>query len=97
MAFIEQYSKISGLIQEDIDKAYQALTDAYNKLVLISDDTNTGDNENQDSNTDTVKTPAKHDTKKAVKTGDDSLVALFATTALLSSVAFTCVKRKHED
>ena len=49
------------------------------------------------SDSDTVKTPAKHDTKKAVKTGDDSLVALFATTALLSSVAFTCVKRKHED
>ena len=87
----------SEALQEDIDKAYQALTDAYNKLVLISDDTNTGDNENQDSNTDTVKTPAKHDTKKAVKTGDDSLVTLFATTALLSSVAFTCVKRKHED
>lgn len=87
----------SEALQEDIDKAYQALTDAYNKLVLISDDTNTGDNENQDQNSDTVKTPAKHDTKKAVKTGDDSLVTLFATTALLSSVAFTCVKRKHED
>lgn len=95
----------SNATQEEIDAMNQELTDAKNALVKNSSNTgnggstNTGTNDNNSSqgNSQTNTTSKTHSTRKNVKTGDDSAIALFVSLALLSTGLYFIIRRKHEN
>lgn len=59
---------------------------------------NTNNTNNPSKGNSSTKTDSKtHSTKKGVKTGDDSAIALFATLGLLSAGTYTVLRRKREN
>ena len=74
--------------QKEVDNAKAALEKAIAGLQANSSTSSNVDN--------TVKTPVSNgDTTTSVKTGDESLVGMFATIALLSVAGYTVLRRKE--
>ena len=70
--------------QEEIDNAKDVLAKAIAGLQTVTTD-------------NAVSTPVNNgDTTASVKTGDESLVGMFATIALLSVAGYTVLKRKED-
>ncbi|MFR2768211.1 MAG: FIVAR domain-containing protein [Thomasclavelia sp.] len=70
--------------QEEVDNAKDVLEKAIAGLQTVTTD-------------NTVSTPVNNgDTTASVKTGDESLVGMFATIALLSVAGYTVLKRKED-
>ena len=70
--------------QEEVDNAKDVLAKAIAGLQTVTTD-------------NTVSTPVNNgDTTASVKTGDESLVGMFATIALLSVAGYTVLKRKED-
>lgn len=73
---------ISNATQEEVDSAKDVLAKAIAGLQTVTTD-------------NTVSTPVnKGDTIVSVKTGDNGLVGMFATMALLSAAGYTAFRRK---
>ena len=75
--------------QKEVDNAKATLEKAIAGLQVNSSTPSNVDN--------TVKTPVNNgDTTTSVKTGDNSLVGMFATIALLSVAGYVVLKRKDD-
>ncbi len=84
-------------MQIAIDQALNVLQDAYSKLEVI-EETEPAEDTNKDDNktTNDKKDSQPYSTKKAAKTGDDSLTGALLTMMILSSGAYLGL-RKYED